>query len=117
MRINSVKKDVIRFSDFQKLDIRVGEIKEAMHVEGSKNLIKMKVDLGKDYGIVEILSGILEWYKPKDLVGNKYAFLANLEAKKIMGFLSQGMMLVVDDPKKPYLVKIPKKYKNGLIIY
>jgi methionine--tRNA ligase beta chain len=117
VRIASIKKPTTQFPDFQKNDFRVGEIKEAIHVEGSKNLIKMKVDLGEDYGIVEVLSGILDWYKPEELVGNKYAFLANLEPKKIMGFESQGMMLVVDDPKKPYLVKIPKKFKNGLSIY
>lgn len=117
MRIASIKKPTIQFPDFQKIDLRVGEVLEATQVVNSNKLIKMKVDLGIDYGVVEILSGILDWYKPEELIGNKYAFLANLEAKKMMGFMSQGMLLVADDPKKPYLVKLPTKLKNGLIIY
>ena len=46
------------FTDFNKLDLRVGEVKEASLLEGSKKLILLKVDLGEDYGIVEILSGL-----------------------------------------------------------
>ena len=80
-----MKKDTIAFTDFNKLDLRVGEVKEASLLEGSKKLILLKVDLGEDYGIVEILSGLAEFYQPDELIGNKYIFLANLEPKKIMG--------------------------------
>ncbi|EKE13734.1 MAG: hypothetical protein ACD_12C00848G0003 [uncultured bacterium] len=80
-----MKKDLIAFLDFNKLDLRVGEVKEAVLLEGSKKLIFMKIDLGEDYGTVEILSGLAELYQPKDLIGNKYIILANLEPKKLMG--------------------------------
>lgn len=111
-----MKKPFIQFPDFEKLDIRVGEVIEAVKVEGSRNLIKMKVDLGVDYGIVEIISGIAQFYQPENLTGNKFAFLANLEPRKLMGHFSNGMILVADDPKKFKLMKVSKSLQNGLII-
>lgn len=98
------------------MDMRVGEVKEAILVEGSKNLIKMKVDLGEDYGVVEILSGLAKWYIPEDIVGKKYAFLANLESKQMMGMNSNGMILVADDIEKPVLLVVDSALKNGLLI-
>lgn len=111
-----MKKDIIVFSDFNKLDLRVGEVKEASMVEKSKNLILMKVDLGEDYGTVEILSGLAKFYTPENLIGNKYIFLANLEPKKLMGKDSNGMILVADDPEKFELIPLDKKLKNGTVI-
>lgn len=111
-----MKKAVISFSEFEKLDMRVGEVKEASLVEGSKNLIKMSVDFGEDYGVVEILSSIAKWYVPENLLGNKYMFLANLEPKAIMGMNSNGMILVADDPEKPILIQVDKLLSNGLVI-
>lgn len=107
-----MKKPIIQFDDFQKLDIRVGEIVEAKLLEGSRNLLELKVDFGEDYGIVEILSGIANFYKPEKLIGNKYLFVANLFPRKIMGKLSNGMILASGDDK-PVIIKIPKKIKSG----
>ena len=111
-----MKKDMIAFPDFAKFDLRVGEVKEASLLEGSKKLIVLKVDLGEDYGTVEILSGLAEFYQPDELIGNKYIFLANLEPKKIMGKNSQGMVLVVDDPEKITMIPLDKNLKNGTVI-
>lgn len=111
-----MKKDIVTFFDFSKFDFRVGEVKEAALLEGSKKLIVMKIDLGDDYGIVEILSGLAEFYKPEDLVGNKYIILANLEPKNMMGRDSNGMILVVDDPEKFALIPLDKNLKNGTVI-
>ncbi|MEK7495688.1 MAG: methionine--tRNA ligase [Patescibacteria group bacterium] len=111
-----MKKDLIAFPDFNKLDLRVGEVKEASLLEGSKKLIILKVDLGEDYGTVEILSGLVPIYQPTDLVGNKYIVLANLEPKKMMGRDSNGMILVADDPEKFALLPLDKNLKNGTVI-
>ncbi|MFA6532872.1 MAG: methionine--tRNA ligase [Patescibacteria group bacterium] len=111
-----MKKDSVGFLDFTKLDFRVGEVKEASLLEGSKKLIVMKVDLGEDYGAVEILSGLAEFYQPEDLVGNKYIVLANLEPKQMMGRASNGMILVADDPEKFALIPLDKNLKNGTVI-
>jgi methionine--tRNA ligase beta chain len=98
------------------LDIRVGEIKEASFLEGSRNIIVLKVDLGEDYGLVEILSGIANDYKAEKLIGKKYAFLANLEPKKILGRYSCGMILASDVSGKAVISPIGKKVPNGTII-
>jgi len=111
-----MKKQNISFLDFEKLDLRVGEVKKATLVENSKHLIKLIVDLGEDYGVVEILSGLAPIYTPKDLIGNKYIFLANLEPKKMAGVFSNGMILVADDPEKFALLPLDKKLKNGTVI-
>ncbi len=111
-----MKKAIIDYSDFDKLDIRVGEIKEASMVEGSKNLIKLQVDLGKDYGAVIILSGLAKWYSPDQIQGNKYVFLANLQPKQMMALVSNGMVLVADTEEKPVLLQVDKSLENGLII-
>lgn len=111
-----MKKDVVSFPDFDKLDFRIGEVKEAALLEGSKKLIVLKVDLGEDYGTVEILSGLAPIYLPENLLNNKYVFLANLEPKQIMGKNSQGMMLVADDPEKFTLIPLDKNLKNGTVI-
>lgn len=111
-----MKKDRIQYPDFQKLDIRVGEVKSAQPVEGSKKLLQLKVDLGPDYGEVEILSGIAAWYQPDALIGNKYIFLANLEPKAMMGKLSNGMIFAADHNEKAELLSIEKEIVNGTAI-
>lgn len=111
-----MKKEPVTFPDFTKFDFRVGEVKEASLVEKSKHLIKLIVDLGEDYGIVEILSGLAPTYTPEDLTGNKYIVLANLAPKQMMGMNSNGMILVADDPEKFQLLPLDKNLKNGTVI-
>ena len=110
------KKDLVSYADFEKLDFRVGEVIEAAAVEGSNKLLKLLVDLGEDYGKVDILSGIAKLYSPEDIIGNKYIFLANLEPRQIMSYSSQGMMFVADDPEKFQLIPLDKSLKNGTVI-
>jgi len=111
-----MKKPAVSFSDFQKLDIRVGEVKEAAFVEGSRNLISMKIDLGEEYGLVEIMAGIGNYYQADEVVGKKFAFVANLEPKKMMGRESNGMTLMVDIEGKPVIVPLDKDLPNGAIV-
>ncbi len=111
-----MKKPMVSFLDFQKLDLRVGEVLEAQNVEESKNLIAMKVDLGEDYGVVEIMAGLAQFINPEELRGKKFIFVANLEPKKMLGRNSNGMILVADEDGKPYLIPVDKKIKNGIIV-
>ncbi len=111
-----MKKELIQYPDFLKLDIRVGEVKSAEALEKSKKLILLIVDFGEDYGTVEILSGIAEFYTPELLIGNKYMFLANLDPKPMMGKVSNGMILAADYEEKAVLLPLDKSIPNGTII-
>jgi methionyl-tRNA synthetase len=91
-----MKKDIISYSDFSKLDVRVGEVTTAAVVEGSSKLIELTVDMGPDYGTVTIFTGMQKWYTPENFQGKKFLFVANLEPKKMMGRESQGMIMSAD---------------------
>ena len=111
-----MKKDIIEYADFQKLDIRVGEIKTCEPVKKSKKLFKLLVDFGADYGEVQILSGIAEYYQPEDLIGHKYIFLVNLKPREMMGTSSNGMIFAADQDEKAVLLPISNDIPNGTII-
>lgn len=111
-----MKKDTISLSDFQKGDLRVGKVLEASPIEGSVNLLRLKVDLGYDYGIRQIVSGIARWYKPNQLKNKKFIFVANLEEKKLMGNESQGMIVAADFDHSAVLIKVDKKIPEGTIL-
>lgn len=89
-------KKTVTFNDFAKIDFRVGKVVSAENIEGAETLIRLKVDFGP-LGERTILSGIKKWYSPKDLKGNSYIFVFNLEPKRMMGEESQGMIMAAED--------------------
>jgi len=97
----------ISFEEFQKLDLRVGKIIEANQILGSRNLIRMIVDFGKEKR--QAVAGLLQWYKPEELVGEKCAFILNLQRRKLMGVESQCMILAAEDDKGNVVVLQPEK--------
>lgn len=84
--------DAIEFDDFIKNDLRTGKILEAETVPKSKKLLRIQVDLG--FEVRQILSGIAEHYKPEDIIGKNVVVVANLKKRKMMGFDSEGMILM-----------------------
>jgi methionine--tRNA ligase beta chain len=97
----------ISFEEFQKLDLRIGKIIEANQIPGSRNLIRMIVDFGTEKR--QAVAGLLQWYKPQDLVGKKCAFILNLQKRKMMGVESQCMILAAEDDKGNVVVLQPEK--------
>ncbi len=89
-------KPAIDFSDFEKLDIRVGHIKHCERVKKANKLLKFTIDdgTGTDRTIV---SGIAKFYDPEALIGKDVCFIANLAPRKLMGIESQGMILSAED--------------------
>lgn len=87
--------DKITLSDFQKLDIRIGTIIDAVIPEWSHWVIKLTVDLGEEIGKRTIFAGIMKFFAPKDLIGKQFPFITNIEPKKMgpEGDYSEGMML------------------------
>ena len=92
------------FDDFIKIDMRVGLVKAAERVPKSKKLLALTVDIGEAEPR-SILAGIAGAYAPEELVGRKVAIVANLKPRKMMGRLSQGMVIAASiDHGHPYLV-------------
>ena len=60
--------DAIKYDDFAKVEFKIGEIKEAIEVEGSEKLLRLQVDFGEEK-LRNVFSGIKKWYKPEDIIG------------------------------------------------
>jgi methionine--tRNA ligase beta chain len=97
----------ITFEEFQKLDIRVGKILEANQIPGSRNLIRMIVNFGTEKR--HAVAGLLQWYKPEQLVGKKCVFILNLQRRKLMGVESQCMIFAAEDDKGNVVILQPEK--------
>ena len=89
------QKNTIEFDDFTKVDIRIGKVIEAENVPKSDKLLKLKVDTGLDQRT--ILSGISKYYSTEEILNKKVMVLINLKPRKMMGYESQGMLLLADD--------------------
>ena len=85
-------KENVDFETFEKMDIRVGHIKDCQKVKKSKKLLQFTIDdgSGKDR---TILSGIAAYYEPEQLIGKDVLFVANFAPRKMMGIERQGMIL------------------------
>jgi methionyl-tRNA synthetase len=96
------KKDApLSFEEFQRLDLRVGTVRTAEQVKGSKKLIKLTVDIGEERTVV---AGILGHYADKDLIGRQVVVVANLAPAKLMGVESRGMVLAATDAAGVHLI-------------
>ena len=98
----------IGYQDFLKLDIRVGLVKSCEAIPKSRNLYKLMVDCGEK-NLRQIVSGISKYYSPEDLISQKIVVLTNLKPRKMMGILSEGMLLAADVNNEPFLLKIDEK--------
>jgi methionyl-tRNA synthetase len=77
----------IPFDDFMKLDLRIGKVEEAEQIPGSRNLIKLVVDFGSEKR--QSVAGLLQYYRPEEMVGKKFVFILNLQRRKMMGIESR----------------------------
>lgn len=83
------------FDEFSKMDIRTGTILAAEIVPKTDKLLKLTIDTGVDKRTV--VSGIAQYYKPDDIIGQQVCLLANLAPRKIKGIESQGMILMAEN--------------------
>lgn len=97
----------ISFKEFQRLDMRVGKVVEAKQIANSRNLIRMIVDFGVEKR--QSVAGLLQYYRPEELVDKKFAFLLNLERRKFMGVESQCMILAAEDDKGSVILMKPER--------
>ncbi|MFP9171862.1 MULTISPECIES: methionine--tRNA ligase [unclassified Streptococcus] len=111
------EKDEIKFEDFDKVEIRVAEVKEVERVEGSDKLLRFRLDAG-DGEDRQILSGIAKFYpNEQELVGKKLQIVANLKPRKMMKkYVSQGMILSAEHGDQLTVLTVDSSVPNGSII-
>jgi len=98
-------KSEIVFDDFSKLDIRIGKVIAAERMEKSNKLLKLTIESGVDTRT--ILSGIAQHYTPEEMMGKSVTFIANLAPRKMMGIMSQGMILMAEDKEGKLRLVLP----------
>lgn len=88
-------KNIISIEDFAKIDLRIGEVIDAESVEGSENLLKLRVDVKEKR--LQIVAGLAKGYSPEEIKGQKVVVLVNLKPAKLFGIKSEGMILATSD--------------------
>ena len=101
----------ISIDDFMKVDLRVAEVIEAEPVKKADKLLKLQLDLG--YEKRQVVSGIAQYYKPEELVGQRVICVTNLKPVKLRGELSQGMILAGSQDGKLALATVPDSLPLG----
>ena len=105
---------MITFSDFRKMEIKIGKIISAEKVEGTDKLIRLEINLGEEKR--QLVAGIAKYYGPEELINKEIPVLINLEPRKIKGIESQGMLLAVVEGERPVLLHPDKEVSPGSMI-
>jgi len=108
-------KKMIKFQDFEKLDLRVGKIVSVTDHPKADRLYKMKVDFGAETR--QVLAGIKQYYKPADLKNKQAVFIINLEPREIRGEKSEAMILAAEQGNKVVFISPEKNIKEGSQIH
>jgi methionine--tRNA ligase beta chain len=105
----------VSFEDFKKLEMKIGKVLEAEPIPNSKKLLKLQVDFGNEKR--QAVAGLLEYYKPEELVNKSFVFVTNLKPVKLMGVESNCMILAADNGKgKIVLLQPEKEIEPGSLI-
>ncbi|OHD87608.1 MAG: methionine--tRNA ligase, partial [Sulfuricurvum sp. RIFCSPLOWO2_02_43_6] len=103
---------LITIDQFFQTSIKIGTVLDAEEVPKSSKLLKLKVDLGEE-SARQIVAGIREYYSAESLVGTQVCVVANLKPAKLMGLLSEGMILAAKDADGLCLVRPEKPRSCG----
>ena len=103
-------KEPISIEDFDRLELRIGQIMKCEVVKGSKKLLCSQVRIGSE--MRQIVSGIHKFYEPEEMVGKKVAVVCNLKPVKLAGTLSEGMILCAEDADGKLALMTPEAEKD-----
>ena len=106
--------EYVGIEDFQKMGLRVAEIKAVEKIAGSKKLYRIQIDLGTE--MRQLVAGIAEAYTVEELIGRQIVVVTNLKPARLMGVESQGMLLAASVDGKPVLAGFTAKIPNGTIV-
>jgi methionyl-tRNA synthetase len=104
--------NLIEIGQFFETSLKVGTVVEAEEVPKSKKLLKLQIDLGEDTNR-QVIAGIKEFYSAESLVNTQVCVVANLKPAKLMGMMSEGMLLAAKDEDGLCLVRPEKPKKAG----
>ena len=104
----------IGIEDFAKVQLRVGQILEAEKIEGSRKLLKLKVDIGSE--VRQLVAGIAEAYECESLLNRKVVVVANLKPVRLMGIESNGMIVAASVDGRPVLATFNEEVPNGALL-
>lgn len=109
------KSGLVSITDFEKLDLVVGEIKDCRKIKNSVKLYKLRVDVGKCEK--NIVSGIANCYKEEELIGRKIVLVNNLKPVKLCGESSEGMLLAANDGNDGIkVIFVDSELQNGAVV-
>ena len=108
--------ETIQFTDFLKVEMRVGMVIKVIVPEWSEKLLEFRVDFGPEIGEKTIFSGVKQWYSAEDFLNKKFPFVVNLAERKMGPSISQGMMMMVDSMDKPTLITLDDQAELGAIL-
>ena len=103
-------KPEITLEEFSRVDLRVATVIHAERIPRAKKVLKLEIDLGKKRTIV---AGIAQNYTPEELVGKQIIIVANLKPAKLMGVISNGMLIAAVDENGPTLASLDKPVDPG----
>ncbi len=104
----------ISIEEFARVQMRVGQVLEAEKIEGSRKLIRMKVDIGTE--VRQVVAGIAEAYAPESLLNRKVVIVANLKPARLMGVESNGMVVAASVDGRPVLATFVEDVPNGALL-
>jgi tRNA-binding protein len=112
-----ILKPIIQWSDFEKIDIRVGTV---IRAEKNSHAIKpafiLEIDFGQSIGIKKTSAQITTLYTPEKLIGKQVIAVVNFEEKQIGKMKSQCLILGAIDGNSVNLLTIDSPCVNGLNI-
>ena len=103
-------KPEITLDEFSRIDLRVATVVHAEPIPKAKKLLKLEVDMGQKRTLV---AGIAEKYTAEEMIGKQVIVVANLKPTKLMGVVSNGMLLAAVDDSGPTLATLEKSTAPG----
>lgn len=103
--------------DFEKVDIRVGTIKEANNFPEARNpSYQLLIDFGAELGVRKSSAQITNLYSREELIGKQVVAVVNFPKKQIANFMSECLVLGAVDGKDVTLLEPNRSVENGLRI-
>ena len=103
--------EIVKFNDWQKLELRVGTIENVEEHPNADKLYVLEVNFGNEKK--RLVAGLKGHYNKEELVGKKVIVFANLEPAVLRGVKSEGMVLAADDGSKISLLQPDQEVENG----